>query len=159
MSEMFVRRSFSEFAELQAGLQTLRVDGVATEPEAFCGSIAAVHFPEFSVEIVRTGPALLFGGAERDRAGYLLLLDDTEGAKLDGCHVDKRDVACLRPDTAIAASFAVPIAFAFLSTEAGAEAEVLGCPEAQGRKSARATPLQRAGSAAHERLANTIRAA
>ena len=84
MSEMFIRRSFSEFADLQAGLQTLRVNGVATEPEAFCGSISGMHFPDVAVEIVRTGPALLFGGSEQARAGYLLVLDGTEGAKLDG---------------------------------------------------------------------------
>ena len=59
---------------------------------------------------------------------------------LDGCDVDRRDVVCLRPDPPIAASFPVPIAFAFLSTQAGAEAEVLGCPAAPGRKPAARRP-------------------
>src|SRR6059058_1527789 len=98
--ETVVRRTFLEFSDLQAGLQTLRVKGVAMGREDFHGSVCAVNFSDFAVEIVRTGPALLLGGAERDRAGCLLVLDGAAGAKWDGRKLDSEDFAWLRPDSA-----------------------------------------------------------
>src|SRR3954453_8675953 len=111
--ETFVRRAFSEFSELQAGLETLRVKGFPIGPEEFNGSISAMDFCGVGVEIVRTGPALFLGGAERDRAGWLFVLEGARGAKWDGRSVDTRDIAWLHPDTALAASFSVPTTLAF----------------------------------------------
>jgi AraC family transcriptional regulator, ethanolamine operon transcriptional activator len=159
MSETFDHHTFSELSVLQGSLRTLRVNGIATEPGAFRGSISGMHLPDLGVEVVRSGPAVLFGRAEQGRAGYLLLLDGTEGAKLDGCDVDRRDVVCLRPGLPVAASFSVPIAFAFLSAQDGAAAEVLGCPADPGRMPGRPPSLHRAAAAAHRRLVTTIRAA
>jgi AraC family transcriptional regulator, ethanolamine operon transcriptional activator len=159
MCETVVRRSFSEFSELQAGLQTLCIKGVSMEREEFHGSVCAINYCDLSVEIVRTGPALLLSGAERGRAGYLLLLDGARGAKWDGRSVDGRDVARLRGDSALAASFSVPTTFAFLSTDAKTDEEVFGFEPQSRPKSGSGASVQRAPALAHERLSAIVRCA
>jgi len=159
MCETVVRRTFSEFSDLQAGLQTLRVKGVPMGREEFRGSVCAMNFRDLALEIVRTGPALLLGGAEWDRTGYLLVLDGAAGAKWDGRSVDSRDFAWLRPDSALAASFSMPTTFAFLSTGATTEQQVFGRTADGGPKTGFGARVQRAPALALERLASIVRSA
>ena len=151
--------SFSELSELQASLRTLQLSGVALEAGRFSGSVCTLELGDFTLEVVRTSPALLIKAASSGRSGWLLLLEGASAAHWDGKPVGPYDIASLQPCGSLMASFRNDSACAFVSTEASQAKGLLG--GAQGTRIARRelVRVRRSSPSAHARLSSVIRTA
>jgi methylphosphotriester-DNA--protein-cysteine methyltransferase len=145
----------SEPSELDGGLRTLHVKGIALQPSAFEGSVALVEFGDIAVEVVRTSPALLIEDVEDGRVGCLLMLEGAGRAKWDGRSVDPCDVAALAAGTTLVASFYDPYASAFVSTKERAPEALLG-PWAWAESGWAALEVEQPTRSAHGRLSECV---
>jgi AraC family transcriptional regulator, ethanolamine operon transcriptional activator len=153
-----IGRGVSELSELQAGVKTLQIKGIALKAGQFSGSVSMVDLGDVALEVVRTSPALLIASAASGRSGRLLLLEGTRAARWDGKPVDPCDIATLQPSDMLTASLHDPCLCAFVSAESERVETLFGAVHRTRAAGQGPVQVQRSSLAAHNRLSCVIRA-